>query len=177
MADAHPILFLDMDGVLSSHRAYIAQPHRKVPDRWVDGTACRLLDVLCRGTGALTVVSSTWRLLYSREAFAAFLDAHGFSAPLHEDWRTTELPSGRRGDEVAEWLSRHQEVSAWVALDDDHEFDDDQAHVQTTLADGLLLRHVQAAEALLRGRVRPEERVAFLASLRHQNSDGTRRHG
>src|SRR3546814_6841131 len=72
--------------------------------------------------------------------------AAGFKGIFHEDWRTRfhgELPdrwrNRRRGGEIAEWLSRHPEVSVYAIVDDDSDMLPEQRHafVQTRFEDGI----------------------------------------
>src|SRR3546814_8945784 len=77
--------------------------------------------------------------------------AAGFKGIFHEDWRTRfhgELPdrwrNRRRGGEIAEWLSRHPEVSVYAIVDDDSDMLPEQRHafVQTRFEDGIAPDHV-----------------------------------
>jgi hypothetical protein len=150
MSGERPVLFLDMDGVLSFVRAYVVQQDRPaLEDRWICDVSVRQLDAICRKSNAWVVVSSVWRLNRSRTSFVDLLKRHGFTGHLHKDWRTKQLDGCIRGDEVKEWLSRHPEVTTHVILDDDSDFHPDQPLVLTSTHDGLLWDHVQAALAIL----------------------------
>lgn len=154
-----PIIFLDMDGVISTRRAYLARAADPLPDRWIDATAMAHLNALCSQTRALVVVSSTWRLNTGRAAFLAMMRRNGFVGPIHRDWRTKQLISPipgsslvaatMRGDEVREWLSRHPETTRYVILDDDSDFHPDQPLVQTEFEKGLTDIHVGRALDLI----------------------------
>lgn len=150
MPDA--VVFLDMDGVISTPRARMAQAHRKRnEDRWIDEVGVRHLNRICQAGEAQIVVSSTWRLGRTRLQFAALLRRHHFLGSLHEDWRTVELKGRPRGEEVREWVARHPEVTRYIILDDDADFDPDQPLILTDSVDGLLYRHVEAAMKALGG--------------------------
>ena len=145
-----PVIFLDMDGVLSSPRAFIVQqdkPDRS--DKWIDPIAVRALNMLCRASNAEIVVSSVWRLNRTRDEFRAILERNDFDGLLHEDWRTIQLQSGFRGDEVAEWLGRHPEVARHLILDDEGDFHPWQPLVQTDTTDGFGCRHLEQAFRVL----------------------------
>jgi len=100
-----PVIFLDVDGVL--HSLYGEDLFRE--------TCMTLLASIVHATGALLVLSSTWR----KEAAKVGL--------LNEALRRRSLPSitectkvldEPRAAEICEWLDRHPEVSRWIAIDD-----------------------------------------------------------
>lgn len=157
------VLFLDVDGVLN-HRA-IFQPSRHGSP--LCPAAIRRLRNVVSVTGCRVVLSSTWRMLpHHVEQLRA---AGGFPSP-HDDWRTVELPltvlktasvgasvllpgvnTPRRGDEIAEWLSRHREVERYAIVDDDADMLPEQLpfFVQTSFDDGLLDDHAARLVNLL----------------------------
>jgi hypothetical protein len=158
-----PVVFLDMDGVLSSPRAFIVQQDRpNHSDKWIDPIAVRALNMLCRAAGAEVVVSSVWRLNRTRDEFRNILERNGFDGALHEDWRTIQSREGFRGDEVREWLERHPDVSRHVILDDDGDFHPGQPLVQTDTTDGLGYRHLEEAFRVLI----PDDDSALLKAMR-----------
>jgi HAD domain in Swiss Army Knife RNA repair proteins len=160
------VVFLDMDGVLSTRRAYSAAMEaeknglmvRPVPDRWIDADAMTNFNDLIERSGALVVVSSTWRLDHHHTDGSKFLDIlrrNGFVGTLHNDWRTKDLShpiagsviiQGKmRGDEVLEWLSRHPDITRYAILDDDCDFHPTQPHVKSGFEIGLTAEHVELA--------------------------------
>lgn len=158
------VIFLDMDGVISTFRAYKAQVGWPVPDRWIDREAVANLNDLCEKSGALIVVSSTWRLNLTADNFLAILQCHGFKHAMHDDWRTKDLSitlpgsplfrATTRSEEVLEWMSRHPEVTRHVILDDDSDFLPEQPLVKTPFETGLSADHVGRALMLLGADVR-----------------------
>lgn len=175
------VLFLDVDGVLN-HRA-IFQPSRQGSP--LCPAAIRRLRAVVSVTGCRVVLSSTWRMLpHHVEQLHA---AGGFPSP-HDDWRTVELPlsvrkrtsagksillpgvnAPRRGDEIAEWLSRHSEVERYAIVDDDDDMLPGQVpfFVQTSFDDGLLDHHAARLVNLLGIRAVP---LAVLAALGRLNA-------
>lgn len=143
-----PVIFLDMDGVISTRRAYLAQSGRPLPDRWIDGEAMSHLNTLCSYVGGVVVISSTWRLNSGRREFLSMLRRNGFAGQMHRRWRTCEL-SGIRGDEIAEWLVG-EPACPYVILDDDSDFHPEQPLVKTDFEVGLTAAHVEAAISVLR---------------------------
>ena len=89
------------------------------------------------------------------------LHASGAIDCLHDDWRTVDLPNqiengillpdSRRGREIAEWLSRHQEHCNFVILDNDSDMlpEHEPRFVQTSFDTGLLDQHCARALAIL----------------------------
>lgn len=145
------IIFLDMDGVLSTVRGWLTNTDKEIPDRWIDPVAVKLLNIICAETDAVVVVSSTWRLNEQRANFLDILQRNGFAGSIHDDWRTKDLrPQNKnRGHEVVEWLSRHPEIEDHVILDDDSDFQDGQPLVLTDSYNGLLYEHFNEAKRIL----------------------------
>jgi len=143
------IVFLDMDGVLSTARAFAAQQHKEFPDCQIDPIAVQYINLLCEYAEAEVVISSTWRLGRTRDEFIALLNRNGFTGKLHEDWRTKQLPSSFRGDEVEEWLHRNPGVNVHVILDDDSDFYDHQPLVKTNSLDGIMQDDLRKALEIL----------------------------
>jgi hypothetical protein len=160
------ILFLDVDGVLN-HRACFS-PSRGGSPLCPDAIA--RLQGLVKRTQCHVVLSSTWRTM---DGFVDRLAAAGgFPRPHPTDWRTIEMPPTvkkgqspgpsvlvpgvnipKRGDEIAEWLSRHPEVGRYAIVDDDADMLPEQLpfFVQTTFETGLLDEHVAKLEQILKG--------------------------
>lgn len=152
------IIFLDIDGVLN-HRAVFTP---KTGPAVLCPKAVARFRRLVERSGAKVVLSSTWRLGDpSTCRYIAKLRSAGVLDHAHEDWRTVRLPwplgasiaidGPCRGDEIAEWLSRHPEITAYVIIDDDSDMLREQmpSFVKTTFENGLLDGHCQVAEAIL----------------------------
>jgi len=123
------VIFLDIDGVLNSHRGNL------FADEFIERAAVKAIDQLCQMTGAKIVVSSTWRLGRHNNCmhFAEMMRVMGFTGRIYyheENWRTKSITEkGKRtlrGDEIKEWLSRHPEVTHYVIIDDDTDMLDEQ---------------------------------------------------
>lgn len=161
------VIFLDMDGVLNNRSSMRKSfYHEKQPDgtlRMVGRVhppenppyysvhpPCVLrLKRVVRETGAVIVVSSSWRYHSQwEEVIRHALEWGGFpDAPILG--RTQRSNHGFRGDEVQAWLinwaARHnlaepeKRVTSYVIVDDDTDFLDDQLpfFVQTSRVSGL----------------------------------------
>lgn len=120
------VIMLDIDGVLATRRSHLA--YGKEGSIWFewDPLACAVLRRCCTGytdgyvAYVKIVVSSTWRKSMHEHDLRGKLNKYGLLEFLHEDWRTKEL-NGTRGGEIAEWLSRHHEVTDYRIVDDDND--------------------------------------------------------
>lgn len=154
------VLFLDIDGVLNSHRsiyAFNGCPHGFTPEHMAlfDHVAIGLVRKLCQETGAVIVLSSSWRLLHATKEVAA-----GLNLPVID--RTPSL-TGNRGQEIAAWLAEHPSVTVYAIVDDDSDMLESQrAHfVQTSHEDGLQFRDYQALLRVLNGEAAGHSRKAL----------------
>ena len=151
------ILFLDVDGVLNHRAVFVPNnPQPICPVAWAR------LEAIVASTGAKIVLSSTWRRNeHPDDPYHAKLRRIGLFRHTHADWRTRydlpprsdgalkEWPS--RGDEIAEWLSRHPDIATFAIVDDDADMRDDQRHVfvQTSFDTGLTDDHCNALIKIL----------------------------
>ncbi len=158
-----PVIFLDIDGVLN-----IAVGRRVVRSSWgrtrstmvrqISPDAVANLNELCQRSGALLVVSSSWRL---EGDVRPILLRHGATGSFHADW-STDTGEGSRGDQIDRWLAAHGQPQ-YVVVDD--WMDGLQRHfervVATNYRTGLLASDVEAALTLLGGAVvgKPGEQV------------------
>lgn len=146
------ILFLDMDGVLCTDRAYFAasQDKKKHISRCLDPVGIRLINRLCDDFNLKIVISSSWK---SRYDVADILLTHGFTAEYHKDEKTKPRFSGSRGMEIRDWLEEHPEVKHFIIMDDslDGMQDNDLSpfHCQTHYADGIMTEHYRRAVQIL----------------------------
>ncbi len=159
------VIFLDVDGVLNNLQAFKDQAGNGMGTRVLCPVAVQNLFGLLAWTGAQIVLSSTWRKGREPNEHVAYLRAARVLDRAHEDWRTKDYVTkatpvtdgdysnatgyyGCRGDEIAEWLSRHPEVTQYVILDDDGDMLEEQKpfFVQTDFqAGGLTMEKAKAA--------------------------------
>jgi hypothetical protein len=149
------VLFLDVDGVLNHRGVFTPGAGTAI----LCPKAVERLKRVVSETGAAVVLSSTWRLGRVPNEHLSKLKACGVMDKAHEDWRTIEMPHdfttsrlifSRRGDEIAEWLARHPEVTEYAIVDDDSDMLPEQSarFVQTSFEDGLTDRHADALISL-----------------------------
>jgi hypothetical protein len=137
------VLFLDVDGVLNSHRSILttgncAHPHNYAERREMfDWTAIKLLQGLCAAGGIKVVLSSAWRLGMTKDDLARFAAFLGL--PIIDLTPSAWEPHQRRGHEIKAWLDDHVEVIHYAIVDDDSDMLPQQKSqfVQTFYEDGL----------------------------------------
>lgn len=150
------VVFLDFDGVLNS-QAYIANVCRKprgsegFPD---DGemlckSMVRRAQRICDATGAVIVLSTSWRIADKFEQLVDWLRERDLSAPVIG--KTPQSGAGYRGSDIDEWLrSTTEPVESFVILDDGSDMDPHSDRlVQTDFEVGIEDRHVERAIAVL----------------------------
>ena len=161
-----PTLFLDIDGVLLSGRAWMLPSNRLLKERAADLPRRQALDLLgrdatfdacavalvgqvCAATGARIVVSSSWRYTVGLDGTRSKLLDQGIPADLlHPDWACPMIRHGSpsKSVDVSNWLEEHgiQRHGTWLVLDD-------EAHVvpgatlRTDTLEGLGVRDAAAA--------------------------------
>jgi hypothetical protein len=160
------VIFLDFDGVLNSHAWMRADSKRAEREgtgvMGLDPSAVSRLNWIVRETGAVVVVSSSWRYGRSVEELKGILERVGFYGVVLDktaDWSRDEsrgiYVEQERGDEIASWLHGRPEVESFVVLDDDSDMTAVQdRHVKTSFAGGLLDEHVERAIQMLGSEVR-----------------------
>jgi hypothetical protein len=148
--DACKVLFLDIDGVVLSGRELWATHN----NRYLPPEKIALVREVCDRTGAIVVVSSTWR--FSDETADQLRHA---GLRLHRDWRTPHkldrigsiIMGQQRGNEIQRWLNRHPGVTEYAIVDDDSDMLDDQRarFVQTPFETGIERDHAERLVTIL----------------------------
>ena len=131
------VIFLDIDGVLNSHRTAVA--FESILQRRLDPVAVMMLYRVVTRASAQIVVSSTWRrdsqwltTIWGCLREAGWPWDHTSFLPLGEcpiiDRTTTEDlgPGTLRGHEIEHWLEAHPEVDDYIILDDDRDMLENQ---------------------------------------------------
>ena len=165
MSTSLVVVFLDIDGVLNSERSAIE--HEGHPEKF-GSYHMEALNRLVELSGAVVVVSSTWRWGRSAARLQCILDEQGFKGKVldrtgHFQVRNEDGAHvwAKRGEEIQEWLtdraaSNPDEKLDFVILDDDRDMLHLMDHLVWTGAEnggpqpGLLLEHVEPAMALLK---------------------------
>lgn len=170
------IVFLDIDGVLNNLGSAVVFKQHAYNSDGLDKTAVALVKWICEVTGAKVVISSSWRILYKHEMwFDGLLEAHGWRRPPIIGMTPVLYEKGKiRGDEINAYLDTQPGVRAYVCLDDDSDFHENQNLVLTDGILGLTLYEaVKAAEIL---GVLPEHEGIFADIKKHTTykEDGRR---
>lgn len=113
-------IFLDVDGVLNNME-FFDRMHKKenvniFQEDILDKSCIANLKRIVDATSADIVISSTWRKIPKlMDALSSQIGEFGLTILD----RTEYLYRHERGDEIKEWLDRHQEYTEFVVLDDD----------------------------------------------------------
>jgi|SRR5882672_1174153 len=154
-------LFLDMDDVLTSSD-YMFGPRRPIPQgddfrspyEMIDPETIPRLNAIVEPTGALVVISSSWRQVHPLGFIANAMVRHGFKGTVvgKTGYRSDGDSGTRRGLEIQDWLDRASPVAQprFVILDDDSDMGPLAPRlVKTTWQRGLLDEHVSLALKIL----------------------------
>lgn len=161
------IIFLDIDGVLCTGRSHLAMCNPGDPMRALDPVGVRLIDRACTEAGAKIVVASTWGHVMGRP-IQDLLVTNGFTWKnfFKDSAAPGDRPSfitspvmrglsggGNRGEEIADWLEAHPEVTRYAIIDDMPVNEEQRPyHIKTNPANGFStedyhsLRHLLMAE-------------------------------
>lgn len=126
------VLFLDIDGVLTSHASCAKDkvlvewqlPEERLVDDFDVNCVQSLKDIINK-TNANIVISSAWRKLFGINTLIKHLNKYGITNIIGA---TPELID-YRGNEIQAWLNENKDVDKFVILDDN----DDMLHLSKYL--------------------------------------------
>lgn len=129
------IIFLDIDGVLTSLRTCTALDGGGMWTEF-DPVGVAIIKRLCENHNYKIVISSTWRW-GNVDKLHQQLEKHDLKKFLHKDWKT-DLLNTNRGAEVQKWLNEHPGTE-YLIFDDDSDFTDEQRrfHIHTDSMNGI----------------------------------------
>ena len=136
------LLFLDIDGVLSSARSMIAGYK-------FDPVGCALIAKLCETFNLKICVSSTWR--FDGASLKKTLLQYGLQKYRYTDEPST--PSNHekiRGDEI-QWVINTHDIKNYIIIDDDSDMLENQLQyfIQTNTNEGFLYSHFVQSKNIL----------------------------
>jgi hypothetical protein len=154
--DTVKVIFLDFDGVLNSgpytdslKQKVNFKPRELSMDWWAEGldpVCVKLLNKLVERTGAVIVVTSTWRLHATLGWLQRVLRMRGFE---HRVYGATERHVGQaRSYEIQRWLGTKR-LEQFVILDDDDKANIAGHFVKTDPEVGLTVGLVEKAVKIL----------------------------
>lgn len=157
------IIFLDFDGVLCNHESISAgYKARTAPEQDPYGAhpdCVAALNRIIEATGAMIVVSSTWRRISKyRTAMADTLNRWGVKGtvlditPVLDRQHGTLYVSPERGDEIKAWLESYTRnpIESFVILDDDKDMGSLKHRlIKTEMETGLTHQHADLAIQML----------------------------
>ena len=154
-------VFLDIDGVLNSGQ-WIEQhgaDYTDTPERAIDPAAVNRLNTITQGTGAVIVISSSWRIRFSFEQLKQILHSSGVLATIYgktpaamarPNYFGPGISQTPRAIDIAVWLKQHPEVDRYAILDEVTEIGPLRPQlIWTDPETGLLDEHVEQAVSLL----------------------------
>lgn len=160
------VVFLDIDGVLNSN--FWNDTHqREISDgTLIDGEKIKLLAWLVKSTKAKIILHSGWRVWFASELIpirkesqrlVEMLDEEGLVIDgvtpdlTTEEIKRTKKFSMVKAHEILLWLKEHEDVSAWVVLDDLdlHNSQVEEHQVKPDQRVGLTMVDVRLAEDIL----------------------------
>ena len=146
---AQRVIFLDIDGVLNSLGSVIALGN---PNHHLDPVAVKLIERVCKETGAKIVVSSSWRIGRTVEQIQQELCSIGAAGVAeHIVGRTGDGHNGHRGRQIKEWIEKNSPDCTFAITDDDSDMLPAQKpyFVKTTFEDGFKAMHYKKMMAIL----------------------------
>lgn len=159
MGNTDKIVFLDMDGVICTHRACVPRDDKGGIFTYLDPVVIDMLNDICEKTGAKIVISSSWRKLTNEMSMVLaaagvkqkyfFFDKDKPNGGFYTN--KFSLKGHLRGHEIEDWLIDNPGVTSYVILDDDSDFLDHQKPylVQTDSYDGMGYRDYKKALMIL----------------------------
>ena len=150
------VIFLDIDGVLNSARF---DREKEDPEQNIDVSRLVFLKELIDKTGALVVLSSTWRKNWDKkeggigEKGKKMVDT--FTSEGIEIYdKTGSLSYVERSEEIKIWLSEHPDVEKFVIFDDEFfrwgDLSDNLVHIKNGIGRGLDREHIEKAMEILK---------------------------
>lgn len=161
------VLFLDIDGVLNSN-FWNDNHQREISDgTLIDEQKIKLLAQLVKKAKAKIILHSGWRVWFDDKLNPTHKEAQRLVDMLTEegltidgvtpDLTTEEIRRTKRfsmvkADEILLWLKEHEDVSAWVVLDDLdlHNIQVEEHQVKPDQRVGLTIEDVRMAEEILK---------------------------
>lgn len=148
------VVFIDIDGVLNNHKCWnVLKSAWGEPMPAIDRVCVKRLNRLLRYSGAVLVMSSSWRhgSDASFDRLTDWLQQHaGLVGRFVGRTDSGQGCAWTRGNQIVQWVEQHPEITDWVALDDDlldSTLGDIQSHaIQTSAETGL--RDVDVEKAL-----------------------------
>jgi len=145
----HPILFLDIDGVLCTGNHIWAGNSSSTFDAQCVSELYRIVSTTC----CKIVISSTWRLYKLDTIYSAFAASCSYDLCCYlcdAIIGSTPILQARRGKEIQAWIDDNQFTGKFVIVDDDSDMEH-LSHflVKTKFATGLTKKESELAISML----------------------------
>jgi hypothetical protein len=174
------VIFLDIDGVLNHEIFYRGlSKYERLKGRWaseIDRASVEILNGIIRQTGAVIVVSSTWRIAHSCEELELILGECGFFGKIIDKTPRLNFKDSIRGNEILAWMRANEELYGsyyyqfknYVILDDDSDmlYWQRKNYIQTDRYCGLSEIDAQKAVRILCGAKDTENPMVKIEGLK-----------
>lgn len=117
-------IFLDIDEVLTSKRSVEkrSKTHKLITRHSPDMMHIKHLNRITKRTGAIIIISSTWRKQCNFRCLASLLLASGVKGDIVDT--TPIIPGASRGQEIQSWLTdTNLHIDNFIILDDSSDMD------------------------------------------------------
>lgn len=144
------VIFLDFDGVLN-HRDFLAGVvlDIKRDEEMIDAECVARLNSIVERTGAVVVISSSWRYGRTIDRLQRILNAKGFTGKVAGATTTGFICAPRR-DEIQDAIDQiGDNLVSFVIIDDDDEAEIPGHFVLTNFKVGLTDKHAENASRIL----------------------------
>lgn len=147
------VLFLDIDGVLNSRHYWetLRKQGIEFDNSALDPACIKRIQHVCDTTGALIVISSSWRILFTLDELREKLSGDGLSTPII-GVTPRAIGNKRRGWEINRWLTDNKDrlITHYAIVDDNSDMSPIGSHlVQTSWNTGIQDKHVEKLIKLL----------------------------
>lgn len=117
---SHPIIFLDIDGVLCTQNQWKADVIAEDGYSEFNSACVQNLNRLVEQTKAKVILTSSRRINKTVEEFRAIMARRGFRGEIiGKINEKTALDSSSRSEEIIDWLERNGKPDKYVIIDDD----------------------------------------------------------
>lgn len=145
------ICFLDYDGVVNTPMWNAKGTHcsYSVNNIVNNFQAVQWVSEFCQKNDFKIVVTSTWRF---QPDYKECLIKGGLRDGVEIIGRTKHISGAKRGEEIKEWLTSHNDIDKYIIIDDDRDFLQSQLshHVRTFSEVGFTLREYNRAVKMLK---------------------------
>ena len=106
-------LFLDIDGVVVTHRSQVATRRQSRAFTVPDKSSLGLIDLIVSEYDMRVVVSSTWRMSWTSDQLTCWFASHGAEFMVHDVTPHRPIGTRSRAAEIREWVIETEDAVDW----------------------------------------------------------------